>query len=490
MNTFSQFRKKMVLFTAIIVLYLFQTAELAHGAFTIDDEKKLGKEFFEKLEQSGALIQDPKVNSYIDRLGNRILSNSQKAPFNFRFSIIKSSAINAFATPGGYVYVNRGLINLVESESQLAGVLAHEIAHVNARHIADIIDKSKKVSIGTLAAILAGAFLGGGGDVAAAVTSFAMATATALNLNYSREHEEEADRLGISYLVSAGYEGKAMLDFLKIMRRYEFYSNSVPSYFLTHPGTDERIGYLDGLLQTIYTRPGAENIIGQFKRIQIILILNDDRNLDTKLKHFQNELEKNPHSVDDLYGLAVIQEKLGLIPESLKNFHQALKLSPNDKDILRDTGIAYFKTGRSAEAINFLNKALSINEDDVNTLVYLGRSYEAQGDYATALTLYRKLEKKNIDDEEAYYNIAMAYGKTNNPGDSHYNFGIYFKKKNKRESALFHFKEALKYFPKDSQRAKDIKKEMEAMKTVPLGRKAGSGRSVKDIKREIKTLPY
>ena len=478
----------MVLFTAIIVLYLFQTAGLAHGAFTIDDEKKLGKEFFEKLEHANVLIQNPKINSYIDQLGNLILSHSQKAPFDFRFSIVKDSSINAFATPGGYIYVNRGLINLVENESQLAGVLAHEIAHVNARHIADIIDKSKKISIATLAAILAGAFLGGGGEAFAAITTFSIAGATHLSLKYSREHEEEADRLGISYLVSAGYDGKAMLDFLKIMRRYEFYSNSVPSYFLTHPGTDERIRYLDGLLQTIYTRPGAENIIGQFKRIQIILLLNDDRNLDTKLKHFQNELEKNPNSVDDLYGLAVVQEKLGLIPESLKNFHQALKLSPNDKDILRDTGIAYFKTGRSAEAINFLSKALSINEDDVNTLVYLGRSYEAQGDWATALTLYRKLEKKDIDDEDVYYNIAMAYGKTNNHGDSHYNFGIYFKKKNKRKSALFHFKEALKYFPKDSQRAKDIKKEMEALKTVPSGREAESGRGAKDIKREMKTL--
>ncbi|MFA4917065.1 MAG: tetratricopeptide repeat protein, partial [Syntrophales bacterium] len=250
---------------------------------------------------------------------------------------------------------------------------------------------------------------------------------------------------------------------LKIMRRYEFYSNSVPSYFLTHPGTDERIAYLDGLLQTVYTQRGKESIIGKFKRIQTILLIGD-KNLNANLKHFQNELEKNPNSVDDLYGLAAIQEKLGLIPESLKNFHQALKISPDDEDILRDLGITYFKIGRTAEAVSFLKQALNINDADVNTLLYLGRSYEAQEDYATALSLYRKLEEKNIDDTDIYYNIAMAYGKTNNPGASHFNFGIYFKKKNKRESALFHFKEALKYFPGDSQKAKDIKEEMESLK--------------------------
>ena len=462
MNILGRFRKK-TLFTATIFLYFVQTAGFAHGAFTIGDEKKLGREFFEKLEQNNALVKDPKINNYINQLGNLILSNTQKAPFDFRFSVINSSAINAFATPGGYVYINSGLINLVENENQLAGVLAHEIAHVNARHIADIIDKSKKISIGTLAALLAGAFLGGGGEASAAITSIALAGATSLNLKYSRDHEEEADRLGMSYLVSTEYDGKAMLDFLKIMRRYEFYSNSVPSYFLTHPGTDERIAYLDGLLQTVYTQRGKESIIGKFKRIQTILLIGD-KNLNANLKHFQNELEKNPNSVDDLYGLAAIQEKLGLIPESLKNFHQALKISPDDEDILRDLGITYFKIGRTAEAVSFLKQALNINDADVNTLLYLGRSYEAQEDYATALSLYRKLEEKNIDDTDIYYNIAMAYGKTNNPGASHFNFGIYFKKKNKRESALFHFKEALKYFPGDSQKAKDIKEEMESLK--------------------------
>ena len=155
------------------------------------------------------------------------------------------------------------------------GVLAHEIAHVNGRHIAEIIDKSKIINIASLAAILAGAFLGGSGDAVAAVTSFTMATATTLNLKYSREHEEAADRKGMSYLVGAGYNGSAMLDFLRIMRRYEFYSNTIPSYFLTHPGTDERIRYIDALLQTTYTRKGAESIQGNLKRVQTLLLLDE-----------------------------------------------------------------------------------------------------------------------------------------------------------------------------------------------------------------------
>lgn len=465
MNKFDTFRRNntLILLVFVILSSLFQNTGLAHASFTLEDEKKLGKEFYEKLEKSHVLIHDQKINVYINELGNKVLSHSQKAPFDYRFSVIKSSAINAFATPGGYVYVNRGLINMVETESELSAVLAHEIAHVNARHIASIIEKSQKVGIATLAAILAGAFLGGGGDLSAAVMSFSLATATSLNLKYSREHEEEADRLGMYYLVSAGYDSKAMLDMLKMMRKYEFYSNTIPSYFLTHPGTDERISYIDALLQTTYTHTGAKSIIGNFKRIQTVLMFGE-KNLDVSLKYFKNELQKNQNDVDALYGIAMIQERLGQTVESLANFLKALSLSPNDGDITRDLGIAYFKLGRTSEAVDLLRRALTLNEDDLDTVLYLGRSYELQGDYVSALNLYKKLEKKNIDDADIFYSIAMAYGKTNNPGDSHYNFGIYFKKKKKMDSALFHFKEALRYYPKYSDKSQEIEKEIKSIK--------------------------
>jgi predicted Zn-dependent protease len=455
------------MFLIIFLLFQFYSVGIVSASFSIEDEKRLGKEFYEKLEKSQVLIRNEKVNVYITKLGQKVLLHSQKAPFNFRFFVIKSSAINAFATPGGYVYINRGLINLVDKESELAGILAHEIAHVNARHIASIIEKSQKVGIATLAAILAGAFLGGGTEVAAAVTSFSLATATSLNLKYSREHEEEADRLGLSYLVSTGYDGAAMLDFLKTMRRYEFYSNSVPSYFLTHPGTDERIRYLDAAIQTTYSRKGSDSIVGNLKRIQTILMFGEI-NLEVSLHHFQNELNKNPRDVDALYGLAVIQEKLGRASESLETFQIVLAISPADDDILRDLGILYFKLGRSSEAIYLFRKALALeaNRDNVDVLLYMGRAYEAMADYQSALDIYRILEKKNIDDADIYYNIAMSYGKINDLGNSHYNFGVYFKKKKRFDSASFHFKEALKYFPERSEKYQEVEKELNSLSSL------------------------
>jgi predicted Zn-dependent protease len=453
--------KYIATFAFFIIIFFFLT-NYAKAEFSLEDEKKLGKEFYEKLEKSNLLMNDPKTNNYINRVGNLVLEHTPKAPFEFKFFVINSTAINAFATPGGYVYVNKGLINLVEKESELAGVLAHEIAHINSRHIAAIIEKSTKLNIAALAAMLAGAFLGGGGEMTAAITSFSMAAVTSMNLKYSREHEEEADRLGIAYLVDSGYDGKSMLDFLKIMRRYEFYSKSVPSYFLTHPGTDERIIYLDGLLQARYKYKGKESIVGRLKRIQIYLLFNGT-NPELKLEHFQNALNKNPNDVDDLYGLALMQTKLGLSAESIDTFQRALRLSQDDEDIIRDLGIAYFEIGKHPEAVHYLSRALAINKIDERTIVYLGRAYAASGNNLKSLNTLNLLENMPSIEADSHYHLAMAYGNIKDMGASHYHFGLYFKKNRKKESALFHFKSALKYFANNDSKIKDIEKEIEEL---------------------------
>jgi beta-barrel assembly-enhancing protease len=435
----------------------------AEASFTIEDEKKLGKEFYDKLQKGNLLLQNERANSYLALLGERILAHSEKALFDFQFSIVRSSAINAFATPGGYVYVNQGLINLVENEAELAGVLAHEIAHVNGRHIAEIIDRSTKINISTLAAVLAGAFLGGGGEVTAAVASFSMAAATSLSLKYSREQEEAADRTGFSYLVASGYDGKSMLDFLKTMKRYEYYSNTIPSYFLSHPGTDERSHYIDSLLQTTNSRRGSDHVIGNLRRVQILLLL-DAKAPDANLPYFQKELNGRPEDPDALYGLAVTEDKLGMTREALEHYRKALRVAPDDQDILRDLGIALFKLGQFDEAARNLGRATMLRENDVEANLHLGKTLAALGDMTGALRLYKKLEASRPDDPEIYYNLAMVYGKTGRAGDSHYYFGLYFKKKGKVDSALFHLKAAQKDFSPDHPKMIEIKKEIDSLR--------------------------
>jgi predicted Zn-dependent protease len=451
----------------ILVMMLLGAACLPQSqscAFSLEDERKLGREFYEKLDKANLLMKNDRAAAYLGQVGRTILRHADRSPFEFTFSIIRSTAINAFATPGGYVYVNQGLVTLADNEAELAGVLAHEIAHINGRHIAETIARSQKITISTLAAILAGAFLGGSADVTAAVTGFSLAAGQSLSLKYSREQEESADRMGMSYLVKSGYDGSSMLDFLKVMRRYEYYSNSIPSYFLTHPGTDERMRYLDSLLQTVYREGGVLGRIGNLKRIQTILLLGGLTTDTVNLQHFQSILNNDPLDVDALYGLAVTQERLGMTRESLDTFRRALSLVPNDSDLLRAQGVAYFKLGRFREADRDLSRSLSLDRDEPETRLFLGKTAEMLGDYPRAIDMFRQLLERRPDDADTLYALAMVYGKANEPGESHYYFAQHFKKKGRGETAQFHLKAAARYFPPGSDRGREIAKELQAPK--------------------------
>ena len=154
-------KKRGIITCCVVIMICFVVVEPSCASFTLEDERRLGKEFYEKIRTNGMLFEDRDLIEYVDTIGRRLLAQGDEYPLDFTFSVIENAGINAFATPGGYVYVYTGLIGLAENEDQLAGVLAHEIAHVKARHIARTIEKSKKMNIATIAAILTGAFLGG-----------------------------------------------------------------------------------------------------------------------------------------------------------------------------------------------------------------------------------------------------------------------------------------------------------------------------------------
>jgi predicted Zn-dependent protease len=456
------FRRPCRVFLACLVcafVLLAAAVPSSRAGITIEEEKKLGREIYEKLQKANALSKNQKANDYVRKVGEQILAQQQRVPFDFQFHVINSSAINAFATPGGYIYVFRGLITLAGSESELASVMAHEIAHANLRHINEMMEKSQKLNYATMAGLLVGALLGGSG-AGAAVAMGTMAGAQTMALKYSRENEMEADRFGLSYLTAAGYDPGSMVSFMKLMRRHEFYSNLVPSYFLTHPMTDERIRYLDGLLEAHYRQKGKESQVGGFRRVQVELLM-EERSLEPVMARFRDELKNNPSDVNALYGLAVVQAKMGQTKEAADTITAALRLAPEDPEILRDAGIIAFNAGRYADAVQFLRKAYQQNDGDAETILYLGRAYEHVGDDITALELYRKALAANVSDDQLYYSLGTAYGKLNNPAESHFYFGTFFRKKNKKDSALFHYRAALNQFPPESDRAREIKQEIE-----------------------------
>jgi predicted Zn-dependent protease len=213
--------------------------------YHVETEIRMGKEYAQQIEQSAKLVQDPVVNEYINRVGQNLVRHSDaKVPFTIK--VIDSDEINAFALPGGFFYVNSGLILAADDEAELAGVMAHEIAHVAAHHAARQMTRGQWANILTVPLI----FVGGG-------IGYAARSAAGLGLpltfmSFSRGFESEADYLGTQYMYAAGYDPQAMISFFeKVEAQEKKKPGSLAKAFASHPQTPDRMEKIQKEMATI-----------------------------------------------------------------------------------------------------------------------------------------------------------------------------------------------------------------------------------------------
>lgn len=208
-----------------------------------EDEQKLGAAFMRRIRQEIPIVEDPEVVDYINSLGYQLVAHSDYRSHPFHFFVINDNGINAFAGPGGYIGANSGLILTAESESELAAVLAHEIAHITQRHLDRTMDATEKLGLPTAAAIIAAIVLGGNDiNIAEAAIAATLAANLQTQLNFSRTHETESDHIGMRILAQAGYDPMAMPGFFERLQQSDrLYDAGVPEFLRTHPVTTDRI---------------------------------------------------------------------------------------------------------------------------------------------------------------------------------------------------------------------------------------------------------
>ena len=203
--------------------------------YSLESEIRMGKEYAQQIEASVKLNQDPVINEYVNRVGQNLVRNSDaRVPFTIK--VVEDDSINAFALPGGFFYVNTGLILAADEEAELAGVMAHEIAHVAARHATRQMTRSQWANIGTIPLI----FVGGGiGYAARAAAGLGLPLTF---LQFSRGFEAEADYLGVEYMYKTGYDPQAYVAFFeKVQAKEKKKPGSLSKAFSTHPQTPDRI---------------------------------------------------------------------------------------------------------------------------------------------------------------------------------------------------------------------------------------------------------
>jgi len=203
--------------------------------YSLEKEIQMGKSYAQQVEASVKLVQDPVVTEYVNRIGQNLVRNSDaKVPFTIK--VVDSDEINAFALPGGFFYVNSGLIIAADNESELAGVMAHEIAHVAARHATRQMTRAQYANFATVPLI----FVGGGIGYAA---YNAMSLALPLTfLSFSRGFEAEADYLGLEYMYKTGYDPQSFIAFFeKVEAKEKKKPGTLAKAFSTHPPTPDRI---------------------------------------------------------------------------------------------------------------------------------------------------------------------------------------------------------------------------------------------------------
>jgi predicted Zn-dependent protease len=231
--------------TAIFTVALVVSATSAIGALnlvSVNDEIAIGRKAQQEVRRQVPTLRDATINNYIDGLGSRIAARADGPRYPYSFDVANRRDINAFALPGGPIWVHRGLIDAAQSEAQLAGVIAHEVAHIAHRHAAEQMTKGTFANLGLG---LLGTFLGTGtgGQIARLGASFA---ANATMMKFSRDDEREADLKALEYMKRAGYDPRGMVEFLQVLRsRQGRDPGSVRTFFSSHPAPADRVARLE-----------------------------------------------------------------------------------------------------------------------------------------------------------------------------------------------------------------------------------------------------
>ncbi|HXZ60293.1 MAG TPA: M48 family metalloprotease [Steroidobacteraceae bacterium] len=401
----------------------------AETVLSKSDEFRLGAMVAKELRDQNALIEDPEVNEYINDIGKRIASQSEMGGEYFHYFVIKDQTINAFAVTGGYVFFYAGLILASENESQLAGVIAHETAHITQHHIARMLADQSRQSLTTAAAmigaILLGA-LGGGSQAIEGGLAAAQGMAAQHQINFTRDNEWEADRVGIGYLAGAGFDPFGMGSMFETMARHQgLAATYIPAMLIDHPVDSEREAEQLARASQFPPRKGHDSLSYGLIR-ERVRVLTATGDTDVAAQYAQ-KIAHGGDTMENQYGRALAlmngehtgAEEAVAILTRLVQQHEGLTL------LYAALGQAQAKAGHVNDALATFRRAETLFPRNVPVTVRYAETLMAAGRPGEAHTMLLDLFNVVPPTPDQIRLTALAASAAADPGDAYYYMGEY-----------------------------------------------------------------
>jgi predicted Zn-dependent protease len=399
-------------------------------------EKAIAEQILRDVAVSDDVVQDPEITAYLQALGTRLVSSSPDSQLKFNFFVVQDTSINAFAMPGGVVGVHTGLILAANNESELASVLGHEIGHVTQHHLARMLAAQKYDTFKNIAGIAMALLVARANpQLASGALTTASAVGVQNQLDYTREHEREADRIGLQILDSAGFDVRAMPAFFTTLQRgTRFVEGGAPSFLRTHPLTSERIADVANRVEQMPYKQVSDSV--EFQYVRAKLQANNGV-VETNIAVFEQNIREHRYTNEtaEHYGLGVAYVRKNAFVQAekeiawlkknapphamienlsahlqvaknnpqlaAKQYAAALKLFPDNRALIYGYADHFLAIRQADSAIKLVKEKQSLYPDDAYFYDVLAKAY----------TMQNKVLLSHQALSEAYYrkyNLARA----------------------------------------------------------------------------------
>ncbi|WCE30448.1 M48 family metalloprotease [Vibrio sp. SCSIO 43137] len=392
----------------------------AAGTLTIAQEQIYGDAYMRMLRSGKPIISDPLLNEYVTSLGHRLVANASDVKTPFNFFLIQDREINAFAFFGGYIALHSGLFLHANSESELASVMSHEIAHVTQRHLARGMEEEARRSPATIAA-LAGSLLLAVAAPQAGIAAVTATTAGAMqsSINYTRSNEREADRIGIVTLAKSGFEVNAMPRFFGRLAEQYRYTSTPPAMLLTHPLPQERISDSRNRAQSYPEKTLKPSINYHLAKARIVARYAGI-DAEAAMDWFDRRLKKKSEQLNPTYqyGKALVYLDNRELDKAESLLLELQKQDPLNTFYLDALSDLYIYKEQPQQAAKLLNNALEKKPNNpVITVNYANALIEAD-QFKQALSVLQRYTHQHPDDVVGWQLMADANGKMSNSAEN------------------------------------------------------------------------